>query len=328
MTPANGNVPRLPFLKPWYRISRDGERTILDYGRSVVVCEGRANRRLLPALLPLLDGSRTVADIATALGDTVAPAVANALGVLAERGLLTEGPPPAEETPASTAETARFLAATSPADQPVAHVRDLIEAARIGIVGAGALSAEIARLLRRSGAGELERLGWSPAEEAAPGETDLVIVTPAPDEAHRLPEWNERALERRCAWLHVVPFDGRLATVGPLFLPWQTCCYECYVLRRRANSELGEDFWMLERQPANQLVAPSVLATIAGIAVTVALRWIAAGDRTLAGCFHAVEQRQILALTHHRVLRVPRCPRCSPVADLAPPLPWFKEVGP
>ena len=52
-------VPALPLLAPWYRVVGDGERLLLEYAQSVVVLEGAAVQSLLPALLPLLDGTRS-----------------------------------------------------------------------------------------------------------------------------------------------------------------------------------------------------------------------------------------------------------------------------
>ena len=58
-----------PLLKPWYRLSTNGGRSVLRYAGSVLEFEGRAAERLLPHLLPLLDGTRTVDDVVAGWSD-------------------------------------------------------------------------------------------------------------------------------------------------------------------------------------------------------------------------------------------------------------------
>ena len=50
-------VPERPLLKPWYRHASFERRTVLEYGDAAVILEGAAANRLLPELLPLLDGT-------------------------------------------------------------------------------------------------------------------------------------------------------------------------------------------------------------------------------------------------------------------------------
>ena len=82
-------LPDKPLLAPWYRRAEAGDALALDYAHRAVVLEGRAVRALLPALLPLLDGTRTVDEIVACIGEPVRPAVENVLELLGSRGLLT-----------------------------------------------------------------------------------------------------------------------------------------------------------------------------------------------------------------------------------------------
>src|SRR5204862_7816982 len=84
--------PTSPLLAPWYRLVGDGDRLLLEHAQVVVVLEGAAVSTLLPALLPLLDGTRTVPDLVERLGVAARPAVDRALETLAGHGLLVEGP--------------------------------------------------------------------------------------------------------------------------------------------------------------------------------------------------------------------------------------------
>jgi hypothetical protein len=64
----------------------------------------------------------------------------------------------------------------------------------------------------------------------------------------------------------------------------------------------------------------------AGLAAHLALRWLAARDRTRPGTLLAFEHERVPALSAHPVLRVPRCPACSPLAASSAPAPWFDEA--
>jgi len=317
------DIPERPFIKPWYRLAKDGERLLFEHGQAVLVLEGKATARLLPALLPLLDGERTLDEITEALGEPVEAATRSALQLLADRGVLTAGPT-LEELPGPAQEAAHHLSSTSRTGASPGETRRALETASLALVGSGAVAGETNRLLRRSGAANLERVAWS--FDDAPSSADLVIVTPAPSETPLLEVWNRRALEIQVPWLQVLPFDGRLATVGPLYLPGETCCYECYRHRRVANLEYGDEFFVLERSGIRSPAPPALVSALAGLAASLALRWLAHRDPLLPGAFYAFEPGALFRLSFHRVYRVPRCPACSGLEGLAAPLPWFKAA--
>jgi bacteriocin biosynthesis cyclodehydratase domain-containing protein len=312
--PAAGAVPELPLLAPWYRIVEEGARMVLEHGDRAVVLEGAAVRRLLPHLLPLLDGTRTAAEVAAVLGPEAAPAVESALALLGSRGLLTQGP--GLDRAAVTAVTAHELAAGSAVSPRVAANR--LETARVGVAGDSRVAVETARLLARAGVGAIV-----PRRLDEPGDDDLLVAAPAPEEvAARLGRCNELALEEARPWLQVLPFDGRMAAVGPLFLPGETACHGCYRLRRSASLAFGDLDRLLEPEPVRAPAGPALEAVVAGLAATVALRWVVLRDPRVPGVLHAVEP-DALQVTRHAVLRVPRCPACSGADRLAPPAPWF-----
>ena len=316
MTPAA--LPGRPLLKPWYRVAVGGGRVVLEYAHSAVVFEGAAARTLLPALLPLLDGTRSVDDVVELIGDAARPAIENALDLLARKRLLTEETSDGERAK-PVADAARFLAATSARDLAPHAVSARLAAARVVVAGAGPAAVEVARLLQISGVGQLERTGL----DGGSLERDLVVAAPDVGELPRLRRVNEALLETATPWLPVLPYDGRLGAVGPLVLPGETCCYACYLLRRAANVDYGDEFWLLEEAPAAYPVAAAVVTAVAGVAATVALRWLVDRDPALPGVLHGLELGSEPRLERHFVYRVPRCPVCSESEHLAPPLPWF-----
>ncbi len=305
------HVPSRPLLAPWYRCVGDGDRLLLEHAQSLVVLEGAAVRTLLPVLLPLLDGTRGVDELAERLGQAARPAIVAALELLAERGLVIDGP----DAPTRVRAAAHAVAAAYGLAPAVAAER--LGASSVALVGGSPCLLEIARLLWSAGVAGVCRSSWR-----GRGRADLTVVAPAPDEFDRLPAWNRFALDRDIRWLLVRPYDGRFASVGPLVVPGQSCCYECMLLRRGANAGYAEDMADVEGAPLAAAADAGFQALVAGVAAHVALRWVAGGDKTLPGVLFTLEARPALKLDEHHVVRVPRCEACSVAARAAPRLPW------
>lgn len=323
VTSRDRTLPDRPVLKPWYRLLQLEDKVLLQYGETLVTFEGKAATRLLPALLPLLDGSRSVDEIVHVLGPPVRRAVEQALELLQERGLVTDPAPDfAAEAERSSAE---FLAATDPSGRSAAQLLAIVGSARIAVAGSGSLASEVASALRRSGifgvglhsmcvgSGEL-------------GSVELLIAAPAGEEVPHLSSWNTAALEAQVPWLQVLPFDGHFSALGPLFVPGETGCYECFRTRRASNVGYGRSALALQEVAAPLPAAPSLELTIAGLAATLALRWLAHGDQFLPGAWYALELGLQPLLSRHVLYRVPRCAACSGLGEAAQPLPWHSAA--
>jgi bacteriocin biosynthesis cyclodehydratase domain-containing protein len=304
-------VPPLPLLKPWYRILREDGRVLLEHGRTTVVFDGRAARRFLPALLPLLDGTRSVDAICEQIGPRVRPAVENALGLLAGNGLLTAGPRLGADDCAR--EIAESLAAASLSPAPVVEIAARLATGAVRLLGDEAACDGLARLLQRSGVTALHG-------EAESAGRELVLVGPGAD-AER---WNGIALEAGGHWLPFGEFDGHVVTVGPLIVPRETACFECFRLRRESTSGCAEELVRLRHVPQPALARPSLFAAAAALAADLIVRWIGVTDPSLPGTMFTVGSDDGISISAHSVLRVPRCPACSPAAGLAPPSPWHE----
>ena len=290
-------APERPLLKPWYRLSAEGGRSVLRYAGSVLEFEGAAAERLLPHLLPLLDGSRTVDEVVAELGEPVRPAIEHALSLLRGHDLLTEGV-------AGSSPTCELLAATT--GHTVAEMQRRLDRAEIHVLGSGATADLICRLAERS-----NRLDWN---EPLP-RSGFVVAAPSGAEVHRLTEFNRAAVDARAEWMQVLPFDGRLAAIGPVFVPGETACHECFLFRRDATISPARD-----RTRGAYLESPVIDAVVAGLAVHTALRHVTAGGD--AGTLLAVELAPELRCTRHFVYRVPRCAACSTSAHRAALAPW------
>ncbi len=295
-------MPERPLLKPWYRLSVDGGRSTLRYAGSVLEFEGEAAERLLPHLLPLLDGTRSVDQVVAELGEPARPAVEHALALLRAHDLLTE--PALSDRERRCAE---LLAATDGFGRTVAELAARIAAVEVFVLGAAPTAELVGRLLQWSGARSVESVGWDDPVPAG-----FVVAAPASGELPLLEDWNRRALAAGAAWMQVLPFDGRLAAVGPVFVPGQTACHACFLHRRDATIAPIRD-----RASGGHAGSPALDAVVAGLAAPVAIRRLAADDVSSAGVLVGVEAHE-LRCTRHFVHRVPRCPACSRVSAAVP----------
>ncbi len=307
-------VPERPLLKPWYRLAAEDGRVVLEYAQSAVVFDGAAAARLLPALLPLLDGEHAVGDIVATLGDPAAPAIEQALERLAGHRLLTS------PLPADADDTLRFMVAIDRGGREPAAVAGALRRARVAVAGSAPVGEELARVLQGSGVAAVEQASLSGG--AANG-TGIVVVAPLSTELPELDGWNRRCLRDGTTWLALLPCDGRVAPVGPLVVPGETACYDCFRIRRASTCGYAEEFWSLEGSPAEAPDALPLRRAVAGIAGWLVVRWLVGRDASLPGIVHALEVGSSITLATHHVWRVPRCPSCSETSGAAPPAPWF-----
>lgn len=297
-TAPAAKLPDRPRLAPGHRVVRDRGRCLVEKGGTVVTLEGRATERFLPKLLTLLDGTRTLDELAAELGDPAAPAVEHALSLLATHRLLVDG------------------------DDDLGEADERLAQATVTVAGSGAGADEVARVLARAGVGEVT---VRPLDAGPEGDT-FVVAVPSPAEVALLDARNRLALEQRAPWLQLLPFDGRFVVVGPLYLPDESPCRTCFVARRASCSGFDEDFELVESAPVCATPPPPLAFLAASLAALLVHRWLTSSDPTLPGRFYALESARVLRLTHERVLRVPRCPDCGP-PPRAVASPWFERTA-
>jgi bacteriocin biosynthesis cyclodehydratase domain-containing protein len=313
-------------LKPWYRVRTEPDRVLLEYGQRLVALEGGAANRLLPALLPRLDGRRTVDEIVAELGEPIAPATTATLAALARAGALTTGPPLEADLPEPVRETAALLAATSADDAGPVEIARRLRGSSVAVLGASALAEDVVDLLRRSGIGSVERPEAGAGDDPWPA-VDLVLAAPSPAEPELLERLNRTALGLSRPWLPLPLFDGAALPIGPLVVPRESACWECVRLRRGAAIGYADELPLLEQVSCSRPTSPALGAIAAGLAVTLALRWLVQRDPALPGLLLALEQWPRPSVTSHVVYRVPRCPECSGLAAHAAPAPWSEEAA-
>jgi bacteriocin biosynthesis cyclodehydratase domain-containing protein len=126
--------------------------------------------------------------------------------------------------------------------------------------------------------------------------------------------------------LQLAAFDGDALTVGPLHVPGQTCCAECVRIRRGSAAPYAAATRGSRLLAAPRLHrSPLVVRLQADLAALVAAAYCLRPASCAVGTVHALELGALRS-SQHRVLRVPRCPACSGLAERAIPYPWTRSV--
>jgi hypothetical protein len=270
---------------------RDG--WVAEGGPRRELLTGRTATELFPRLLPLLDGTRSIAEIAGVLRIPAVP-LQRVVEVLRQRGLLHLLHTPTEDGQTAGSPMSTFLRRSVPDGRGDAMERRL-RAAQTRVIGTGLLAALIADLLDRSGVTVVEpRPG--PASGARESATTLVISVAEPGAASGAP-----ASPSESAWL---PLDRTRDGVllGPLLHVAGAVCPPC------RWADIGDGWPAGWADPADEAALAGIAA---GVAAGVALRYLA-GYRTPS---RAGETLLVVGPAgpprEHVVVRRPDCPACG-----------------
>jgi bacteriocin biosynthesis cyclodehydratase domain-containing protein len=321
-----------PVLKPWLTWTVTDERLVVSSGAGVTVFEGAASRTLLPSVLALLDGSLTVDEIVASLGETIRPAIEQAISEVASRDLLFYAAPNGDSQVSETyLQGSAAAIAADRLDATPADVAERLLAQRATVAGSGPIAGEIVRLLRLFGVGSVELTSTPRTDDD--GDLTIVVVNPGDDSAAAA--WNLHALAADTPWLPVMAYDGRLATVGPLITPNETACFECLRIRRASNLSFRVEQRIVDeardRDPnasRGGVVGGPLAHLAATLAADAAIGMLLAKNgepSMLAGRVVTVAPSMGGPLVEtHRLYRVPRCPACSRARGLGHPQVWFE----
>lgn len=150
---------------------------------------------------------------------------------------------------------------------------------------------------------------------------DLLIVC-EDDPAVRVFETvNDACLQKKVRWLGVSLF-GSQGVIGPMVVPGDTPCYRCYKLRERSNAPHLEEYVSFENylrdNPDHNVkqgglrLFENVVGSLAALEAVYALTGLA-DPRSVASLLTV--DLYNLEIESHPVLRLPRCPSCSPTRD-------------
>jgi len=197
--------------------------------------------------------------------------------------------------------------------------RDRLACATVLALGTGAVADALAGALRSSGVAHVVRTGL--AGEVSDVEADLWCAAADGPADPALLEVAGRA-QRRGAVLVTTWLDELLIRVGPTAHPGDTACLHCYLLRLDANDPRRDLHRALRREADGTDTAGHLpaIAEIAGrLGALEAVKQLSGLPVSTVG--HVIE----LGLTPYcsdlrRVLKAPRCPTCSGVADHGGPV--------
>lgn len=285
-----------PRLRSSFDVVSPGPRQLflLDEHRQLIL-EGEA----FPRLVPLLDGRRSLPELASAVAPHVAMhEVLFALGHLDRLGCLVEGP-----AVGTDAEAAWFDSIPGPSAAPA------MDAPRISVRALGTLSSSpLAAALAAEG-----------LEVADSGDVEVVVT----DDYLRpeLEDVNRDALERQRPFMLVRPV-GLKAWVGPIVVPGVTGCWVCLAQRLRANRQI-EKYILTHGGGAEPLARapgflPSTVELTVHLAVAELRRWLTRpGPGSLEGRLLTFDLASRVT-QEHALVRRPQCPACGDPAYRRP----------
>ena len=164
----------------------------------------------------------------------------------------------------------------------------------------------------------------------AVGGQDWVVAAQDCFEPEELAALNQAALRLSVPW-SLVCFDGYEGWVGPTFVPGQTACFSCFRRRLFASAAEPKHVFMdprarVYRVPSPWLAGPETGAWVSLLTSMFALELIAAMQgRSFTFNHILIVHRLNLTFQRESVLRLPRCPDCSPCGG-APAANIFSHV--
>lgn len=298
----------------------DGE-LLIRRGDEMHLIESSGLSSMILALLSKSDAGRL-----SLPEDLAHEAAERVRALLLKAGMLT-----ADLGDGTASTTARAFALQTSGEPGAEEIDRRLHATRFHVVGVGALTDALAAALTEEG---LEPRVHSSDEEVAAVMADpdgaLVVVGRHLADPLLLRS-NEEGLRTGRAWLPVVEYDGRRTRVGPFITPSSSACWECTRLRHTANfPDAGG------RVPARRatdvgthgvpVVTPGHRMLTAGLVLERVLGWTALGEQSGAVAPGRMDTLgdgpSGVEIERHHVLRVPRCPACSPTAGRGLPQIW------
>ncbi len=323
----------IPCSLRFIRISDD--RVVFKRGVHELLFEGREIASLAEHLLRLIDGTRNWDQVVAAFPGPLRPPVQQMLDDLLRRRMFDEDgqDDPTSAVPPSDAFYWNFGPQASKAATALA-------AARVLVVGVNRVGLAAARSLRELGVGGvtlvhdavLDQLGADElpsdcdrdiprlshmAEARALSHYSIVAATSDFGETDALLEVNRASLAARCAYLPAW-FSDLVGFVGPLNVPFETPCFQCFRLRRDANDPRYEITRAVRRHLTAEPSSPrspgllppmwNILGAITALEIAKYVGRFAPSDtvgRLLE--LNLISFQSVV----RRVLKVPRCPQCS-----------------
>lgn len=310
-------------VNPAARLMATGEDLLVRHGGLVTRCTAPGIRPFVTALLDTADDGRVDLDAAE-LDPVRLARFERLMTQLVAAGLFIELDP--GEAAADPVVLGLWQRGGGTVER--SEIASRLRTRPVRVVGTGALAGHLRRELAAAG------LTVGPADG---GQAGVAVVVGAHEQDPVLTDWNTFRLAEGTTtpWLAVTPFDGEYATVGPWVVPGESACYACYLLRRASTfTDEAVTPVLAEAEAAGPAVDgssrhPGLRLVQTGLVVDRLTEYTALGDRggqSVPGGLTTIAVRpDAIEIQRHRVLRVPRCPTCSPAAGRGYPQVWYAE---
>jgi SagB-type dehydrogenase family enzyme len=303
-------LPEHPSVVPGVVLRWLGEELVVEGTGNRRVITGRTARRLLPDLLPLLDGRRSVTDLGTALGQPPAR-IRSVLLLLFSCGLLQEGPGAVGKARTPQAVLLSRLLDTTRVNANVDEAQSRLATAQVGLAAGDAFTAGLAADLRGMGM-QVHRLG-SGHDDGTADRLDLAVVW-VDEETRADRAVLCRGLRDAGTPVLLVGPAGSSFVLGPYSAGDYGACPDCYLAQtdRAVGSATGA-----EVRGFAALTAVEVAALVSRVGTAASLR-----GRTVLGLRSGRPQAEYLAPR-------PGCPTCGdPAVELQdPPIAYRYETS-
>jgi bacteriocin biosynthesis cyclodehydratase domain-containing protein len=257
-------------------------------------------------IAPMLDGTRSVPEIAMSVGSQVPFAeVMGAIAALERGGHIAEG------GGADPLAMAWWEADEADAEQVAAALDGL--AVRVVVAGDLTGAETVAATLREAGIDVADAI--EPIATASPGGDRLPVVLAEDYLSDGLEEWNEAALADGAPWLLARPV-GETLWFGPYFDPAATGCWRCLSFRlirnRHVEGYIQRRTGSRPSRPAS--TPPGAAAATGGVLAREIMGASVSGEApTLTG--RIVTMKRDLETLQHELIKRPQCPACGAGAD-------------
>src|SRR5215813_9872811 len=220
------------------------------------------------------------------------------------------------------------------------EINNRLNSNRLMVVGLNNISLQLVNSLKRSGISNFEILDYpvfssiSRNDQAWSGftisnvdfksieerinskEIGCIISTSDAGKLRFMRRWNELCVKLNCTFLPIVLKD-LIGYVGPITVPNETACFDCFLTRMKANNVKIEVEFLDEPRILNDnyIVGyhPSMASILGDIAVMELVKFYA-DWRSIFNVGRLIKVNMLAStMDVHKVLRLPRCRTCSPL---------------
>lgn len=213
---------------------------------------------------------------------------------------------------------------------------------KITIIGVNSISRHLAYSLNRSGMKKINIVDYPPFRDInnlnskewpmldnppidvkewednfKPNDVDCLVATSEFGAFHFMRKWNKFCVTNNCKFLPVL-FDNLIGYVGPLVIPQETACFECFLNRRK--SSIGEfEIHPDENSELNEIqFCHPIIASILGDIAAMELIKFYIGWKAIFNVGKVIEVNMLATkIETHNVLKIPRCSVCSRLNKIA-----------